>query len=292
MKRQWLAILICAVLFTACGPQADVPATVAAAVAATSAALPTPEPQRSVVIQEATVVVEVTVVVTPTDTPTPAGPVTETPRPTGVTGSPQPVVAGGTPAVVNGGPDPLTGNSGVIFDEHFAPGEYWGLGDDESSSAVIEDEQLTLVNKKTQRFAWTFNTYKSPDFYMQAVVNPVNCKDLDNYGIAFRYKDDDNLLLFGVSCDGRYRLMQIAGGAYTPLVDWTASDHILHFNWINTLGARVVGDQVALYVNNYYLGSATTSLTLPGRFGLYVGNVIAPDLTVHFDDVTAWRIGQ
>jgi hypothetical protein len=303
MKRisQTLTLVLVLVL-AACAPKVDVPATVAAAVEASQAALPTLTPAVTVMVEQQTVEVPVTVVVAPTETATAvlSGPETPTPAPAAAaTDTPaagagpvnlQPVVAGGTPAVTNGGPDPLAGMAALIFDEHFTPGYFWGQGDDAASKIQIADDQLTILNKKSQTFAWTFNTYKEQNFYLQAVVSPVNCKDRDNYGVALRVKDDNNLLLFGVSCEGNYRLLQIADGNYTPLIDWTPSDYILHFNWINTVGVRAVGDKISLYVNNAYLGSATTSLTQAGRFGLYVGNVISPDLTVHFDDVTAWRV--
>jgi hypothetical protein len=53
---------------------------------------------------------------------------------------------------------------------------------------------------------------------------------------------------------------------------------------------RAVGDQISLYVNNYFLATVTAGANTQGRFGLYVGAISTPNLTVSFQALTASRI--
>jgi hypothetical protein len=194
-----------------------------------------------------------------------------------------------TPIAING-PDPMAGASGRLFEEYFAPPDFWGIGSDASSTVSIANGYLTIVNHKLRSLAWTLNGVKGKDFYAQAYVAPTLCGFGDNYGLGFRAKDNLNLELFGISCDGRYRLLEYSAGTATPIVDWTDSRYIRKYETTNVVGVRAAGDQVSLYVNDYYLGTVTAGANLEGRFGLYVGNIKTPDLTVNFTAVTAQRI--
>ena len=267
-----------------------------------------PTPVEVTVIVPMTVVVPETVVVTATPEPatpvppteeslsaTPAAPLTpsDTPLPT------QPQAAGtqlvelppmrSTPQALNG-PDPMAGVTGQQFAEFFAPPDFWGTGDDADSTVSIADGKMTIVNKKQHSFVWTFNGIKGTDFYSQVFLTPRRCNFGDNYGLSFRAKDDMNLDLFGVSCEGRYRLMEISQGKTSTVIDWTDSKYIRKFETTNVVGVRAVGDQISLYVNNYYLTTVTASANTAGRFGLYVGNIATPNLTVDFQALTASRI--
>ena len=194
-----------------------------------------------------------------------------------------------TPMAING-PDPEAGAAGKLFEEYFAPPDFWGLGSDANSTVSISNGFLTIVNHKLRSLAWTLNGVKGTNFYAQAYVAPTLCGFGDNYGMAFRAKDNLNLELFGISCDGRYRLLEYSAGTATPIVDWTDSRYIRKYETTNVVGVRAVNDQVSLYVNDYYLGTVTAGANLEGRFGLYVGNIKTNDLTVNFTALTAQRI--
>jgi hypothetical protein len=279
-------------------------------VPATATEIVPPTPVEVTVLVPVTVIVPQTVVVT--TTPEPATPVPPTLEPTATpavvaTSIPaatqaltQPVSAVTlqpvelpamltTPQALNG-PDPMAGVTGQQFAEYFAPPDYWGTGDDADSTVSIANGQMTIVNKKLQSFVWTFNGIKGKDFYSQVFLTTKLCGFGDNYGLVFRAKDDANLDLFGISCEGRYRLQEISQGKTNTVVDWTDSKYIRKFETTNVIGVRAVGDQISLYVNNYYLATVTASANTEGRFGLYVGNIKTPDLTVYFKALTASRI--
>ena len=305
-----LTLIVAAGLAACAGRPAPTPTeapTTTTAPAATDVVAP-PTAAEVTVIVPVTVVVPQTVVVTatpepatpepPTQEPT-ATPAEAMPTPTPAEASTQPAPAStqlvalpairSTPLALNG-PDPMEGVTSQQFAEYFAPPDFWGTGDNVDSTISIADGKLTIVNKKLHSFAWTFNGIKGQDFYTQVFVTPVRCNFGDNYGVVFRAKDDTNLDLFGISCEGRYRLLEISQGATTTVVDWTDSKYIRKFETTNVVGVRAVGDQISLYVNNYYLTTVTAGVNTQGRFGLYVGNISTPDLTVNFQALTASRI--
>ena len=286
------------------------PAPTLEAASATPAATQTPF--EVTVIVPVTVVVPQTVIVTATPepvtlvpptpmptstpaeavpTPTPAAPTTSAPAATLPAGTQVVELPAfrSTPQALNG-PDPLAGVTSQQFAEYFAPPDFWGTGDSADASFSIADGRMTIVNKKLRSFAWTFNAIKGQDFFSRVFVTPKLCGYGDNYGLAFRVTDDANLNLFGITCEGRYRLLEITKGQTNTVVDWTDSKYIRKFETTNALGVRAVGDQISLYVNDYYLTTVTAGANLEGRFGLYVGNIKTPDLTVYFQTLTASRI--
>ena len=305
-KISSLSLLLLALALAACSgrPAASpTPAPEATALATATEFIAPTSPPVTVIVRE-TVLVPQTVVVTatpeptqpvPTDTPPSATQAAPTPTlpptlppPTGPVSVELPAI-NSTPQALNG-PDPLAGVTRELFAEYFSPPDFWGTGDDADSKVSIANGQLTIVNKKLRSFAWTLNGVKGQDFYVQAYMSPTLCGYGDNYGVAFRARDNANLDLFGISCEGRYRLLEISQGQTTTVVDWTDSKYIRKFETTNVVGVRAVGDQISLYVNNYYLATVTAGANLQGRFGLYVGNIKTPDLTVAFKALTAGKI--
>ena len=315
INRKRIVLGLMALALAACsGRPAATPIPPTATLAPATEVVATPTPVEITVVVPVTVVVPQVVVVTAT--PEPATPVPPTAVPTAMPTTATTVAAPPTQATTNAqpaqtqpagafqaevpaiastpqalnGPDPMAGVVSQLFAEYFSPPDYWGVGDNENSSTAITDRHLTMVNKQLHSFAWTFNGIKGKDFYTQVFLTTPLCGFGDNYGLAFRAKDDANLDLFGISCEGRYRLLEYSQGKSNTIVDWTDSKYIRKFETTNVLGVRAVGDQISLYVNNYFLTTVTAGANQEGRFGLYVGNAKTPDLTVVFQALTASRI--
>lgn len=295
MKKSLLTLAVFSVLMTACGLNSpNVDATVAAQVAATMQAQP---PQQvpvevPVTVQvpvevPVTVVVEVTSAVQPTLVVAPAA---DTP-------TPLPPPAPAAPVVSANPQDPLAGaNPTPIIQEDFLLADYWNEFDSSSGSGqiMIAEENYKLVSKQVENIEWTFNGRKTGNIYLTgtAVVPNTKCKAGDYWGLVFRYKDNANFYVFGVSCDGKYKMLKLVDGLPETVVDFTDSTAILKLGQKNVLGVRAVGDQISLYANDQFLTTVTDGTFAEGLIGMYVRALLTPNLTVVFDDITVYSINQ
>jgi type IV secretory pathway TrbD component len=235
----------------------DLPATLQAAVAATLTAQPTP--------------------VAPTTAAQPAPAATAAASPL-----PSPT------SFVNQGP--LTGASGLLFDETFKPGGYWDVGETPYAVREISDGRFSITMKTVGAISWSLNGVSGDDFYVQAATSSDGCRAGDYYGLVFRARDDSNFYLFGISCDGRYRVLCQKDGEFAPLIDFKFSPAVAVNGGYNLLGVRAVKDQFSFYVNDDFLASTNDATFAQGRFGVFAKSFETGNLTIRFDDITAWSI--
>ncbi len=306
MKYLSFGLLLSAFLLVACGGganPADVAATVQAEVNATVASIP-PEIVTVEVPVEVPVTVEVPVEVPVTiEVPVEVPVTVEVPVEVLITaavetGAEEPSSDAEEqitpePETSTSPVDPLAGaSSAPLFEEDFLLPDYWEEFADSTASGAIVSEQYVLTVSRTERVNWAFNGRRGSDFYYQGTATISPCKAGDNYGLTFRVVNNFNFYLFGVSCDAQFRLMRYVDGIFETVLPWTPSAAILKFDATNQLGVRATGDQISLFVNEQFLTTVTDGSFAEGRFGMYVGTQLTPELTGVFDDLIAYPITQ
>jgi hypothetical protein len=241
-------------------PSPEMMATqISAAVAATVTALPAPSLPPS----------------TPTASPVPS----LTPSPT----------ASATPNFVSS--SGLIGAGTLIFNETFVPPGYWNVGENDFSNLFIADGVLSIQMKLPGAVAWAVNGFAGQDFYFQGTTRVGACRAGDYYGLVFRSQNDANLYLFGVSCDGEYRVVRRENGDFRFLVDFTfAPEIVAGSNTTNLLAVRATGGQLSFFVNDHFLTSLGDAGVSSGLFGVFAKSYETGNLHVDFDDLSAWEL--
>ncbi|MBI5293325.1 MAG: hypothetical protein HY872_15730 [Chloroflexi bacterium] len=287
MKRIALTIFVCAVVVAACAPrQAVIETGVSAtltAMAPTSVlpagrATSTPAP----IVQPPTATPAASLA--PTTDPQPSATEAATPAPAatqGAIGSPAPTTAPGLPAL--GAP--------IFADPFDVPGP-WAVGDTDDSTVTVSGGVLTYIQKAPGSFSFRIIGRQGADYFTQVTTTlPRGCGAGDKFGLMFRVQDTDNYYVYMIDCDGRYRLARYGSGASTSVVDWTRSSAIKRGrNAVNKLAVLAKGNDLALYVNDTPLTTATESVYADGRFGLWVGSNVTNNLTVAFDDLEVYSL--
>jgi len=92
--------------------------------------------------------------------------------------------------------------------------------------------------------------------------------------------------LFLIQGSGSFAILRAKGRDITPLVDWTASDKIHVGPGQNHLRAICMGDYLALYVNDSFVGEATDSTYTQGQVGLVASAATRLGVKVNFDNLT------
>ena len=68
---------------------------------------------------------------------------------------------------------------------------------------------------------------KISNFYLEIQgTSGDSCQGKDRYGLIFRAPDPNQGYLFGISCDGFYRLRAWDGEKFSGLISWRQSEYI------------------------------------------------------------------
>lgn len=235
--------------------------------------------------------VAATLTALPTELPptAPPAPPTVTPPPTATSAPAAP-----TPTLAFVSSSGLEGVGEQIFNETFVPADYWSVGETDFSRIAVEEGWLRVLIKTPGSLAWAVNGYAAQNFYYQGLMQIGTCQLGDYAGLVFRATNEGNLYLFGLSCDGRYRLVRRLNGEFQVLLDFTfTSEASAGSNAVNLLAVRAAGRELRLYVNDQQVGVYTETAEIEpvqGFFGAFAKASNTADLLASFDDVSAWNL--
>jgi hypothetical protein len=214
---------------------------------------------------------------TPTFTPSPTLTATATPKPTLLPDDPRAVL--GSPT----------------WRAAFKDDSNWYTFETEQSSIQVENGTLVLTAFLSNSYEnWSMSWPKLTDFYLEITATTGDsCRGRDRYGLIFRAPDPNQGYLFGISCDGSYRVRQWDGEAYSELVKWKTSEHILAGpNQINRLGVKVEGSEISVYVNGYLLEELKDNTYARGLFGAYIAASETAGFEVVITEAAYWEIPE
>jgi hypothetical protein len=191
--------------------------------------------------------------------------------------------------------DPKAGLGEPDFQDSFADGSNWPLYTDEHISFEVKNSNLVMTAFNPDNYSgWMLTWPVISDYYLEMVTETKECSGKDQYGVMVRaVKTDQGYIgyLYGISCDGRYSLRRWNGNQYVTLVDWTSSEQInAGSNQVNRIGLMANGDMLSMYANGKLLGEYQDDTHPEGRFGVFVGSVNTPDVTVLVDEIAYWDI--
>lgn len=173
-----------------------------------------------------------------------------------------------------------------------------GLPDDENIRLALGGGNLHVTGKKAEWDTWWFTSTVAGDLYIQIEVNNGNCSGKQQYGLILRGPASAGAgargYIYTFSCDGFYRLDRLdttAPFTKVELVGWTESDHInAGDNETNTLGIRMLGEDITLYANGFELEDLDDGKFASGRFGLFINASSPGNYTYDVDELSYWDL--
>lgn len=285
MKRVTL-MLITALLLAGCaGPSTPdnssliatlVAATLNAEPQATTSVPPSPTPAGDLP----------TVTVPPSSTPiTPSPTATLTPTYT-LTPSvtPSPTLAPGDPVLSLGNP---------TWEDNFTSGANWNTYEESASVLEYKDGKLVYTaNKSNNSEYWGLSWPSVENFYLEYTGTfGEECSGKDRFGLLFRAPKPSKGFLFGISCDGAFRLYAWDGEEYQVFKDWKKSEHInTGPGATNRVGIRAKGTKLTGYVNGYELVVKNSDLFSEGKFGVFIAAAETPGFQVEITHAAYWKL--
>jgi hypothetical protein len=252
LRRSLLAILAAAVFLAACLPQ-EQPSQ-------PPAETPPPAPTS---VQTATATVD-------------WFPATSTP-----TLAPSPVF---TPT-----PDLRPGLGQVLLQDDFTDPQAWQTGKNPAGNMAFGKNVLTLAVAAPK--GALFSLRSGPelgDYYLEVTAAPSLCRGADAYGLLLRAASTPNFYRFSLTCDGQTRLERIHNGSAAVLQDWTPR---IGPPLPSRLGVWIAGDEIRVFIDNYFQFSARDPVLTGGSLGLFARAAGDSALTVSFSDLVVRQVG-
>lgn len=216
---------------------------------------------------------------TPTSTPTEAPSATLTPT--------QAVTATLPPE------DPVADLGNPTWQAAFKDDSSWYTFETEQSSIQVVGGRLVMESFKANDYEnWSLTWPKITDFYLEMTATSGEaCQGRDRYGLMVRAPDPTHGYLFGISCDGYFRVREYDGEKFTEIEPWQYSTHILTGpNQTNRLGFMAQGDELAVYANGHLLAEFSDDSHAKGTFGAFIAASKTPGFTVTVSRVAYWDL--
>jgi len=164
---------------------------------------------------------------------------------------------------------------------------------DENTYWKVQDGALYMTaRKKVDIDRWGMSRMPAiQDFYLEMEVKtgPV-CGGFDSYGMVVRAPDYDTGYIFGVTCNGSYRLYQWDHGYFKSIQPYTSTKYLKVGAYkTNRLGIMAVGDNLRLYINGYFIAEYTNDWFDRGQFGLMIGPNQTQNFTVAVPQIALWQ---
>lgn len=291
--RTIVVCMVWALGLAGCGqpaPSTPDPTQVADIVAATLTAIPSATGMAATdgpAAASATVDLDQTLTETPnpTATSTPTAIPSETPT---ITQTPTQVPSATLPPE-----DPRTDLGNPAWQAAFNGDGGWYTFETEQSSIQVEDGNLVMQSFKANDYAtWSLTWPKLTDFYLEmTATNGDACQGRDRYGLMARASDPTHGYLFGISCDGYFRVREYDGEKFTEIEPWQYSAHILTGpNQTNRLGFMAQGDELAVYANGHLLAEFSDDGHSKGTFGAFIAASQTPGFNVTVSRVVYWDL--
>lgn len=189
--------------------------------------------------------------------------------------------------------DPKANLGKAAWQASFKDDRNWYTFETDQTSIQVENKTLVLKSKKTNSYEnWSMSWPVLSDFYLEITANTGDaCQGKDRYGLIIRAPDPDHGYLFGVSCDGFYRVRTWDGENFDELIAWQHSGHILTGpNQTNRLGIMAEGAKLTIFVNGHLLAEVQDKTYPKGAFGAFIASENTPDFSVVISEAAYWDI--
>ncbi len=167
----------------------------------------------------------------------------------------------------------------------------WDMDSDDEVTRKIAAGTYRLLVATPNLLAWSNADVEFADFLLDLDTTHQG-GPLDNeFGVVFRYVDEDNYYLFSISSDGYYRLRKQIDNEWETIFGWLPSEAIeIGEGSDNHITILAEGAQLTFLVNDVLLEQIEDDTFDFGGFGLAVGTFDEGDVEIAFDNLQVWEM--
>ncbi|MDI6694540.1 MAG: NBR1-Ig-like domain-containing protein [Anaerolineales bacterium] len=196
-----------------------------------------------------------------------------------------------TPGALNLGAPTRT----ITFSNNRVP---FSLGDDDDIGFAVKDNQLILTAFRPAGDLWRVAEIgQLSNFAIEARFRTGSaCSGSDAYGLIVRAPSQpDNIIdsgmVFGFSCEGKYRIYRMDNGGYTGIMRWSAHAALrAGANQDNAILIQAQGERYQLYINGMLVYEFSDPSYSTGLFGLMISSGGTPNFRVAVSQIAIWDL--
>ena len=202
-----------------------------------------------------------------------------------------PAAAEGDSAAVGAELDDLRLTDPTLNETFRSDNGQWIPSADDVVATSVQDGALHVQVNDSLAYGWATHDVATDDVYVEADASLVGDAADAEYGLVFRYMDENNYYQFTVDDTGAYNVAKTVDGEWASLVDWDSSDAVATgMDTANRLGVLVRGSQIAVVANGTVLAEVEDTDLPTGAIGVYVGSFFDSPAEGAFDNVDVWEL--
>lgn len=224
----------------------------------------------------------------PTDTSLPP---TETPTPTIVWFPPTATFTPMATPVLTPTVDVAVQTGVLIFADNFHAGDDWELSSLPQGSAALGKDELTLAIQRPGGYLTSLRRSTSlGDFYAEVTASPSLCRGEDEYGLLFRYTEEQEFYRFSLNCQGQARVDKYYNGkASSPQPPVYSGAVPPGAPSVSHLGILAQGKELQFFSNGEHLFTVNDPSLPSGTLGFFARSNGETAVTVNFSDLKVYE---
>lgn len=185
---------------------------------------------------------------------------------------------------------PEIGN--IIFSDDFSNGDRWALGTSESGSVALGINELTIAISIPDTYIFTIRDEPVlRDFYAEITASPTLCRNLDEYGILFRWGSMGDFYRYSLACNGQVRLDRLTGGTAASPKPWTPTGVVPSgAPKSNRMAVWVKEKEMRFYIDDIPQFTLSDPMLSSGLIGVFARSAGDNALTVNFSDLIVYEV--
>lgn len=140
-------------------------------------------------------------------------------------------------------------------------------------------------------FMWTLNVQTHTDVLIQVDTLQFSTYRDNAYGVMCRASADNNSdgYYFMISADGQYTIRRGFNDEIQALIEWTPTSAIHQDNAANRIRVLCLGERLALYINDTFVGETHDALYRRGNVGITAAVPDGGEVDIQFDNMMIWN---
>jgi len=179
----------------------------------------------------------------------------------------------------------LSAVTALLFEDFGDATSGWTDESDDTGAWGYRDGVYFITVSAPDWMKWATAGYDFDDFTLQVDAQQTVGVGDNEYGVIFRYVDENNFYSFDVSGDGSFSLFKQENDEWVTVVDWQESADINPTGELNHLKVTCQGDRITLYANGHELATVTDDSFAQGDIGLFAGTFDEPEVEAIFDNL-------
>jgi len=189
--------------------------------------------------------------------------------------------------------DDIHGAEPTYYDEFRREDGSWDVANAENYAFVYQQRALQLQVQSDNVYTYSINhvvtDLELTDYLVEVDAQAVTMPAGGQYGLVFRYVDDDNFYVFTIR-NQEYALLVQTDGIWDAIIDFTTTEQIRTTeDAINRLGVLAEGATLTLLVNDGPLAQVEDTTFSSGGIGLVAATYSEGGLAVGFDNLELWQ---